>query len=282
MGVNMEEINCLNFCEILNVIYEQDSTYEIVIDKLMTAKGLFNCQRIYIGSSFCSQYFLHLRNDEIDSLVHACSKRNVRLTLVIPTFTEKDLEKGKIKLKSFSQYFYQIIDEITVNDYGMLKYIRDSYDIQINMGRLFMKDYRDPRHEDYFMRVYMPKIFTKSIEKLVKEYGVSGFEFDLTHEFVDFSHRPEDIHIGIHYPYSYMTVGHICELASINKEISKKFRPNAGCNKECHETRINYEFHDGREWFKYGRTIYFNNSDCKVKGISKIRMIFFPIAEVLV
>jgi hypothetical protein len=277
----MEEINCLNFCEILNIVYEQDSTYDIVFDKIMTAKGLEYCQRIYFGSSFCSQYFLHLRNDEIDSLINICNKRNMNLTLVIPTFTGKDLEKGKKKINSFSHYFNHIIDEITVNDYGMLKYIRDTYEIKINMGRLFMKDYRDPRHEDYFMRVYKPKIFTEYNNSIVKEYGVSGFEFDLTHEVVDFSNKPENIQIGVHYPYSYMTVGHICELASIGKDISKKYRPNAGCNKECHNNRIKYEFEDGREWFKYGRTIYFNNSDCTIKGNLKLRKIFFPISEVL-
>lgn len=277
----MEEVICLNFCEILNNIYEQDSTYENIIDKIMTVKGFEYCERIYFGSSFCSQYFLHLRNEEIDNLIHICSKRNIKLTLVIPTFTEKDLEKGKKKINSLKFYFYHRIDEITVNDYGMLKYIRDTYDILINMGRLFMKDYRDPRHEDYFMRVYKPKIFTEYNDNIVKEYSVSGFEFDLTHEVVDFSQKTEGIHIGIHYPYSYMTVGHICEMASIKKEISKKFRPNARCNKECQETKIIYDFEDNREWFKYGRTIYYNNSDCKVKGISKIRMIFFPISEVL-
>lgn len=276
----MEDINCLNFCEILNVIYDKDSTYEIVIDKIMTAKGLKHCQRIYFGSSFCSQYFLHLRNEEVESLILLCNKRNMKLTLVIPTFTEKDLEKGKKKINSYSKYFDNIIDEITVNDYGMLKYISNTYEININMGRLFMKDYRDPRHEDYFVRVYKPKIFTEYNNSMVKEYGVSGFEFDLTHEVVDFSNKPENIIIGVHYPYSYMTVGHICELASINKDISKKYRPNAGCKKECQNNRIKYEFDDDREWFKYGRTIYFNNSDCSIQGNQKLRKIFFPISEV--
>jgi len=277
----MDEINCLNLCEILSNLYEQDSTYEIIINNIMTAKGMSNCQRIYFGSSFCSQYFLHLSEEEINGLILVCHKRNMKLTLVLPTFTQKDLDKGKRKISYLSQHFHNLIDEITVNDYGMLKYIKDTYGIKINLGRLFMKDYRDPRHDEYFMRVYKPKIFTEYINNIVKEYGIVGFEFDLTHEVVDYSDKPDGILIAVHYPYSYMTVGHICELASISKEIHKKYRPNAGCKKECHTNRIYYDFGDEREWFKLGRTIYFNNDKCSIKGVSKLRMIYFPISEVL-
>lgn len=61
------------------------------------------------------------------------------MTLVIPVFSEKDLEKGKKLLTELMDTYGDLIDEITVNDIGMLAYVKKLFDKKINLGRLFLK-----------------------------------------------------------------------------------------------------------------------------------------------
>lgn len=273
----MLQSNCLNFCEIMEHLYEADSTLNDIIDEANKMAGFEKCERIYIGSYFCSQYFIHLSNEILRKLGMVCKERGIRVTLVIPTFSEKDLEKGKERVEIYKTDLGTCTDEMTVNDYGMLVYISQNYDIKLNMGRLFMKDYRDPRYEEYFNQTLQPKIFTTYLKDLIKKNKISGLEFDPTHRAIDLSEKPEGIHIGIHEPYCYMTVGHICEFASIHKEIDKKFRPNTSCQRECTSHIMRYNLHDGHNWIRVGRAIYFDNRTCDVKGSHERRIIYFPI-----
>ena len=140
---------CLNLCEIINF-----SFIEKIIDNV---KNNYTIERIYIGSYFCSSFFLNSNYDNIFKIINN-NFINPKITLVIPVFTEKYLIKGKDKIDELANS--KEIDEITVNDYGMLEYINEKYNIKINMGRIFFKDYRDPRYEEYFNRDWTPKYNT--------------------------------------------------------------------------------------------------------------------------
>lgn len=273
----MKQTNCLNFCEIFTYVYDVYSNIEELIDNINQMAGFPSCERIYIGSYFCGQYFLHLSEPLLKELSDSCKQKNIKITLVVPIFGEKDINKGKEKIMKLTSDFQNTIDEITVNDYGMLSYIHNHYSLSINLGRLFMKDYRDPRHQIYFEGVMKPKIFTKYLSQLVKDYNITGLEFDPTHKEMDFSERIEGVTIGIHSPYCYMTVGQICEYASIQKEITKKFRPNATCGVDCKNAVIHYHIRDTNDWIRLGRTIYYDNRDYIIKGLEHIRSIFFPL-----
>lgn len=272
----MSEILCLNLCEIVNGLF-LEKQLETTLDDILFEVGLNNCERVYIGSYFCSQFFLNLKLNHIEELIYICNKRNMKISLVIPTFSQKDLERGKDKIKILCNYIGNVIDEITVNDYGMLAYISMTYKVSINLGRLFMKDYRDPRHSVYFHQNYKPKILSDFLLDLIKSYQVVGLEFDLTHELVDLSGYPKELKVGYHSPYSYMTMGNICELGSINKKMNEKFRPNGECNLECMTHSIEYFFDDDRKWYRIGRTIYFNNEDCNIIGFTNLRKIYSPL-----
>jgi len=276
----MSENQCLNLCEIFTGLFK-DKELEATLIAILEDEGIKPCERIYIGSYFCSQFFLNLNIYHLKELIHICNKYNMKLTLVIPTFSQKDLEKGKNKIKELNSYIGNEIDEITVNDYGMLSYIQLSYKVFINLGRLFMKDYRDPRHSVYFHQSYKPKIISDSFYRLLDSHNIIGIEFDLTHKEIVLSDYPEDLIIGYHSPYSYMTVGTICELGSINKKDSKKFRPNNACELECMSHSIEYFFEDERKWYRIGRTIYFKNTDCRITGFTKLRKIYSPYEKLL-
>lgn len=273
----MEQVHCINFCDIMDYLQKGNDTLDCKIDRIKKKAEIETLERIYIGSYFCAQYFLKLEDELVEDLVNYAMKTGIKITLVVPIISQKNLEEAQKKLKGYCQYFDTCLDEITVNDYGMLVYIHQTFEVGLNMGRLFMKDYRDPRYPDYFKLPLEPKIFTNYLNHIIDKYQVDTMEFDPTHEVIDFSKKPKNIRIAIHTPFCYMTVGQICEYASINKEIEKKFRPNQPCAKECQETIIRYDLKDGREWVRIGRAIYFENNEYQIKGLNKYRVIYFPL-----
>lgn len=273
----MTESSCLNLCEVADNLYEAYESIDNIVTSAEKRQGVKHYARIYIGSNFCSQYFLNLSQILLEKISEYASKENIKVTLVLPVFTEKNLERAKSSIDKYMAILGKVLDEITVNDYGMLEHIASTYkEIGINMGRLFMKDYRDPRYPKYFEVALKPRIFTKYLDELIKTYGITGMEFDPTHMEIDFEGKPQHIEIGLHEPYCYMTVGQICEFASIHKDISQKFRPNSLCERECMTNRIKYFNEDDREWLRIGKTIYFKNEP-QISGIEKIRKIYFPI-----
>lgn len=255
----MQTIECLNLCDIL-------------IKDCKIVKNKY--ERIYVGSYFCAEFFMHMGIEELGIFIGSQSSK---ITLVVPIFSQKNLEAGKEKITHIILKYYDKIDEITVNDYGMLDYVSNSFNICINMGRLFMKDYRDPRYEDYFRSTNSPRIFTEYLDKIISKYKVKGMEFDPTHSKIDFASKPDNMVIAVHTPYAYMTTGKICEYASTNTHIDKKFRPNKSCEVECANTRIHYEITDTMDWIRIGRTIFFENRKCELINLEKARLIYFPV-----
>lgn len=272
----MKQKNCLNLCELLSYLLIGRNVDQM-INFAMKEANYEECERIYIGSSFCGKYFLGQQEKELRELFALCRERNIKVTLTIPTFSEGDLEKGKRKVEQIVENGKEIIDELTVNDFGALMYFK-TLGLSMNTGRLFMKDYRDPRYEEYFQIPWEPKMFTKYFRGLLQEYKIAGCEFDLTHKYMDFSNIPEEIMPAIHVPYTYQTVGRICEYASIHKELSKKFRANDNCDRACTENQIKYSVSDGNmEYVRFGRTVYYKHPGFEFKGLNTYRFIYFPI-----
>lgn len=271
----MQKTECISLCEIMPDLYKKEPNVEKLIEKACEEAGFSKCERIYFGSSFCGQYFLNMPKKETDLLAEVCQKQNIKLTMVLPIFTEKNLERAKERIKIYISEFKEVLDEITVNDYGMLMYLHKNYpSLNLNMGRLFMKDYRDPRYEEYFNTPLKPKAFTSYLEKLVRDYSIGSIEFDPTHKIIDVNEKPEEVTIALHTPYCYETVGQICQMAGISQPIEKKFRPNEPCQQECHTHKIHYFIDEGITWFKLGRAVYFKNEACEIKGTECIRIIY--------
>lgn len=285
----MNRVNCLNLCEILPYLRKKRNL-EGILQASMGEAQFTTCERIYTGTSFCGKYFLHMSDNTMEELLKICKEKNIHMTLVIPVFSEGDLERGKKKIAQLIEQGKDIIDEVTANDVGILSYLKYEFPIAINTGRLFMKDYRDPRYTEYYQIPWKPKMFTDYFQKLLADYGIKGCEFDLTHQFIDFSGVPENIIPAIHIPYTYQTVGRICEYASISKEISKKYRVNDRCEQNCTENLIKYSVSDGEmEYVRFGRTVYFKQPESnqterntldslsKSDGTGEYRLIYFPI-----
>lgn len=150
----------------------------------------------------------------------------------------------------------------------MLEYINEKYNIKINMGRIFFKDYRDPRYEEYFNRDWTPKYNTSYLNIILDKYNINEVEIDVTHQGIDVS-KFKKIIVGIHTPYTYMTTGKICEYASTFSDVNRKFRPSISCNRECNKMCISYNLNDNKKWIRIGKTIFFKNNFFKLHLIHR-------------
>ncbi len=262
---------CLNLCDLLYPSVVNNYS----INELIRKADLENDPiRIYLGSSFCSQYFKHLGYFLRDDFIKSTS---LPITLTVPIFSQKDLKTGKnLVLKLLS---YEAIDEITVNDIGMFDFLKNSTDKKINLGRLFFKDTRDVRIPEYNNQ----KKRISLLDNLDFYKGISGIEFDLITQNLEIEPL-EKITVSVHTPYTYQTTGNICKFASIKKEVSQKFRPNSNCTMECkhlHEFYLESFTMDENlnEVFRFGRAVYFLQNTENLENLPVDRNIVFPLKE---
>ncbi len=275
---NMENIEyCISLCEVLISAYYKDSTYETVIKQSCDKAGYSDITRIYVGSNFCSQYFCNCKGKVYESILSYCKNRDLKVTLCIPIFSQKDLNKAKNIINELSCYFHSIIDEITVNDYGMLSYIKSEYsDMKINLGRLMNKESRDVRYPEYNEGTYTPKFLSLDASNCCN-CSLNSIELDPVMQNIDLTGADIKCAVpAIYIPYCYVTVGQMCEFASIPLPIEKKFRPNSPCNSPCAGTFITYDGKGNTKYAKVGRAVYFKQENVSVKGIEKYREIYQP------
>lgn len=236
-------------------------------------------KHIYIGSYFCSQYFLNI--DFIDHIKSFCIAHNYSIVLVIPIISEKDLWKAKDKIRDLIQNIP--INEITVNDFGMAEYIFENYSIPINFGRLFFKDARDIRILDYYKSELTPA-FLDVISIYKDLYCLNGIELDPIAQGLNLI-EIDGVQISLHEPFCYLTTGNICKFASTSKQISKKFRPNLPCNNTCLQVFETYEqvnhMIPEKRFYRIGRTIYFHTESPAIHCNQPIHKIYFPFEELM-
>ncbi|MCI6859163.1 MAG: hypothetical protein MR867_07715 [Eubacterium sp.] len=277
-----DSVFCLNLCEILTPAFLGQEKPEELISKVVKENQITEpLERIYAGSSFCSQYFLHLSC--WDALFDWCRENGWNLTVTLPVFSQKDLKKGKERIGEILEKGKDVADEVTVNDFGMLKYMSDQFDIRINLGRLFFKDARDVRVRPYQEGEMTPNLLSCRDDFMEGNDKIRGVEIDPTNRYIDLRNCDLDgIDLGIHSPFCYMTTGNICKFASIHAAVEEKFRPNAPCHMECAGIYEHYrEKFDGRnaDLIRYGRTVYFYNNGSRIAGKKIDRKIYFPVLE---
>lgn len=273
---------CLNLCEIFTDEWIKNDYLGKVYKHFCQVHGLI--KRIYVGSSFCSQYFIKFRGYK--KLLEFCRNQHIAVTLVLPVFSEKNIDSGKQKVSEIISYACGIVDEITVNDLGTLWWIHSNYNIRINIGRLFSKDPRDCRIPEYCNLGIQPFFLTNIGDAYWGNFDISSVELDPTNRVIDiYSINDMNIEIGLHMPYCYMTTGNICKFASIHRSIEQKFRPNLSCSLECMHISDTYSGHINQTdcdpiLFRFGRTLYYKVNDLIELSTEKsTRIIYFPIDE---
>ena len=226
--------------------------------------------RIYIGSYFCEKYFLGI--NIWTRITDFCKTSNIHISMVIPVFAQLDLNNAKTVISGLISKYSDIIDEIVVNDFGMLRFIKQISDLKIIQGRLFSKIPRDFRFTGQSSGL-------KNCEVQVFDSAIHSVELDPVGSNI-YIINAQNLGIGLqlHVPYCYQTVGNICCYASTHKMIEKKFRPNSSCERECYYLCEHYK---DKDIAKIGRAVYFSSDFTKVNNISVERYIYSPIREYL-
>lgn len=273
---------CLNVCEVLYGAMMKEKRLDEVVRLVREKNGMAEpLERIYTGSSFCSRYFLHGR--WWAELAEWCREKGVFMTLTLPVFSQKDLPAAKEKIGEILAAAEGVIDEITVNDVGMLCYISSHYNKKVNLGRLFFKDSRDVRVRGYDEGEMTPALLTYDKERWTMGKEIYAVELDSMSRYVNLADCNLDgVKLCIHSPFCYMTTGNICKFASIHKEPEQKFRPNSPCSMECTGIYEHYRKRFGErdtDVIRFGRTVYYFNNDSSILGKDIDRKLYFPLRE---
>lgn len=275
-------IFCLNLCEISAQSSSSSETIQELFQNIEKDRNV-KIERVFIGSSFCSQYFINFSSWV--KAVDFCRKKNIKITLVVPVFSESDLFIGKKKIDKILSESNEIIDEVTVNDIGMLSLFQAKKKLKINIGRLFFKDPRDCRVPAYTKLELSPQLLSCIGNQYLEKYNFNGIELDPTNEILNLSAaQPYNYSVAIHFPFCYTTTGNVCKFASIHKSIEKKFRPNTKCGMECLKIVDYYSGHVVQTdcdptLIRIGRTLYFKNDNVTFVGKQPDRIIYFPFEE---
>ena len=274
-GVHPDNKDCvLDFREL---VYEKTLDLNISI----LEKVFKDVKRIYAGSSFCPNYFLHC--SIFHRLIDYCRANNIKISLSICIFPQSLVTAGMQALQQLLSYGDGIIDELVVNDIGMLRYATTNIKIKTVLGRLFFKDPRDGRFPNFIGRRTTFSLL--SHRDLFEEWHPFGIEIDPISDLIDLSRLNGLLGlVALNSPFCYMSCGNLCRAASVFKPLNQKFRPSAPCALECLETASIHsdKFRkESRSLFVVGKTVYFYNPSAQVICPPKItlRRLYFPLGE---
>lgn len=266
---NQKEIS-LNICELFEILVKEYGSVDAVIERSQTeAKAIFN--RIYVGSYFCESYFLRTIETTLHDLEQYALNKKIRITLVIPIFTQTYVEVGMQVVDKVLRKF-SMIDEVVVNDYGTLNNVSFNYNCGIIIGRLLRKRSRDYRYQEYVNSIDYEE--TKAIYQ--KYSKVIGTEIDVSSKYIDVSGFDKDILPCIHIPLTYLTCGQICDFASLNSELFQKFKSNSGCDLNCNKLYYLYKTETNHDLYRIGKAVYYKTIRFEILNTKKVRFVYFP------
>ena len=253
------------------------------LDAILAAvqKDVKKIERLYIGSSCCPNFFLHC--GIYPKIIAYCRESNIKISLSVCVFPQSFVKIGMRAIQGLLSDGDGVIDELLVNDIGMLRFVTNCSKVKIVLGRLFFKDPRDGRFPKFIARRVAFSLL--SYHRLLEEWHPFGIEIDPVSDEIDLSSIAGLVeHVALNSPFCYMCCGNVCRAASAFKPLDKKFRASAPCALECLETASVHTDRlrkDSRTLFIIGKTVYFSQPSVKVvlpQGCS-LRRLFFPLQE---
>lgn len=236
------------------------------------------CNRFYIGSSFCEKYFIKSLLRAGNEICSFAKEYHRHLSVVVPVPSDRWLEHVKKNLLKFLME-QMVVDEVVVNDYAMLSFVSDLRErsgrfFRIAAGRLFFKNYRDPR--------YMEQQNSKTVCLFPRflHGRVEAVELDRCSVNMDVSFIPEEIEIRFHYPFTYVTSTKYCEFASGFAPDPEKFRTDGHCGLKCMNALI-YTEANGTELLHLGQGVYAENPGTLECSRPVGRYLYWPLREFL-
>ncbi len=210
-----------------------------------------NAERLYIGSSFCDRYFVYTNPALWEKAVRKAGERKMKVTLVVPSPSQRYLAAVKDLTSSLLMAFPEDIDEIVANDYAMIAWAASAYpEIKLWCGRILHKDTRDPRYKG---ETGICKLLDHIADGKIFGCRITGIEADMVNSLrLD---KTDSVMLGVHMGYTYVSMGRLCEFSGISRPIKHKFRLDEPCARQCNYNWISY-CDDAASFLKYGRAVY--------------------------
>lgn len=267
----------LNLCDFLGRTNENEN---VSVEQMINKFNSKDFSKIYMGAYYCDHYFLYTHKSKYISVIDYAKREKKKIALVIPPVFENNLN-NVIKLAyNLIERGRDVIDEVTINDWGMIEFFQNNHGIKLNMGRLLQKDNRDPRYREFFENTHVHRCFSKYYEQLLTTKGFYGLELDCTNKSIMIPDTISQIKIAVHGPWAYMTMGSICVYSATSKK-NNKFRFADKCSCECDKAIVKIKCEDDLYLYRFGRSIQFNNEECNIIAKKPYRYIYSPFNEIM-
>lgn len=215
------------------------------------SESIRRAEYLYMGSYFCDLYFIGISQSMWEESLSFARRTKKTAVLVAPTPSQRNMEKLKDIICRLLRENGDVLKEVVVNDFGMLRFI-DGLGLGLSVwcGRLMSRETRDPRYPQF---AQSNKLSRRMEDGTLCGISVKGLELDTLGK--ETGRIADKIMVSFHIPYTYITMGRYCELGSIGFPPEKKFRLWDTCSRSCRHFWNEYR-NDHADFLKYGRAVY--------------------------
>ncbi len=285
--VIIEEIS-VNLC---NLKFDISELYRILDNYNQKLKEAYNRKpnRVYIGFEYCDKMVHFFSMRELIAIFNTIENLDMKVTYVIPPVREENFKKHMDILDELISRTN--LNEISVNDYGMLNYLhtKRTNNLDIILGRLFDKGIRETRLNIFeseavkknSAEISKTNLFDEPYLKLFESFNINRIELDTFPDGVQDVSKAGKLNVSIHYPKVFISRGSYCEAGSIGQKPENKFKLSNMCGFECSKIykKIILE-HNCRELIKLGNAILFHQPEPIGDIVNgKFRLVFSPVFQ---
>jgi len=203
--------------------------FAIKINKIEDLKNLSKYKFIYFGNEFCERKMPSF--SFIKQIINFCNEHNKTPVLLTPYLTDEYL----YKMKKLIEYVYSLRKkfEITIQDFGLIHFIKQFPEIKINLGRLQIKMKKGPEIMSKVLDENTETFKTNSLNneffiEFMKNEKIKRFEIDLPPQGITL---PASEKITLYIGNSIITTTRRCPyIDSFNENYCQSLNK---CKKEC-------------------------------------------------
>jgi hypothetical protein len=203
--------------------------------------------RLYLGSEFCQAL---LPGAAGLSARLARVPADVALTLVTPPVTDAGMTRVEALLGALASWLDRARGdasgaEVVVNDWGVLRLLRNRPRFTPALGRLLTRMLRDPRIPSSagdapgaaapvaLRAVRQSTVTSPPFRALLDTLGVRRVELDPVVQGLDMDFDALGLAPTLHAPFGYVTTGRVCLFAALGQPAARRFDVGHGCQHEC-------------------------------------------------
>jgi len=244
--------------EAITRILEKHSTLELALEidnrkeyERFLSNGVSDARikRIYIGNAYCNKLFPERMN--LEKMLKKAEAIGLKYTIVMPLMADGKLEQEKKCIDAVFEICKSInaIPEIEVNDWGMLKLLKDRTEAGENcniiFGRLLNKRRKDPRYEYKWGWENLEEKKDNSLNdetytNLLKDNGIVRYELECCGYEINIPKGKSSIHM----PFYQTNTSQYCPLYSLCKYGDRGHQNQAlDCPGYCEKYTLMYPTH---------------------------------------